>query len=127
ETGDEYSLKTDETGRFTIEGVAGNSYTILADKANKSGLLSGKVIDDADEIIGIEIWGFPPYVTVEAVVRDSTSSEAIKLATVQLKQSGNVVSQAQTSFSGIAFLSGNAGNSYTIKISSSGYTDIEKY
>src|SRR5690606_19970790 len=94
--------------------------------ANKSGLLSGKVIDDADEIIGIEIWGFPPYVIVEAVVRDSTSSKALKLATVQLKQSDNVVSQAQTSFSGKAFLSGNAGNNYTMKISLSGYTDIEK-
>src|SRR5690606_23319085 len=70
ETGDDAVLKVDQEGKFSFRGTVGHSYTILADNEYKSGLLSGKLIHDPQELIEMEIWGFPPYVNIVPEVKD---------------------------------------------------------
>lgn len=126
ENGDDYTLKVDQEGKFSFQGIVGHSYTLLADNATKSGLLSGKTILDPEEIIEMEIWGFPPYIVIAAEIKDETSGQAIRLATVRLKENGKVISQTQTDFAGKAALMGSAGSSYTIEATNVGYVSSVK-
>ncbi len=120
-SGEDFDLIVNEKGKFSFSGIAGHSYTVLADNAFKSALVSDLVINQPTDVIEIGMWGFAPPLPLQIAVYDKETGYPVKLATVHLLEDEKPVMQEVTSIKGEVSFLARSDMKLTLQVVRAGY------